>query len=776
MLSALRVCKKTRRQGGAALLFLFTGMGIPPMLVSQGKAPQEQPAIAKSVARGVQGRKRLLTEEDAIQMVRIAGHEAISEYAGTLTKDFAYFAPDHKQFAIILKKGNLETNTNDYSLLVFKTDQVFDFPKPRVLVSMSSSSNREGITDVFWLSDNDTLLFLGQNPSETMQLYSVSSSSGAIRKLTHHPTNLIAFTSDPSGKSVVCTAEQRTSPVVTDKNIRQGIAVAREDMSDLLAGEVHSRALDLLFVDGKTGATRPLPLEDVLRGAVWGDVHDMALSPDGRELVVKINLTNVPQSWHEYRDGIIARLFQRRPPNGSLSWIYRYALIDIETGHGKVLLDAPVGYHGSELMWSADSRSMIVSGVFLPLGDSRMNPELMGHPSVVEVNFPTLGYSTVASQDLALRAWDQEKNLLKFETRPTRDSAKSPELLCLRKRDGRWEPVDVASEPDLSLKVLTEQDPSTPPKVVVSDPKMGRNAILLDLNPQMKEVELGRVEEITFTGADHLEVHAGLYFPPDYVAGNKYPLIVQTHGFDGKSFWVDGSFTTAYAAQALASHGMLVLQVPDLHAWDGTPDEAPKMMETLERAIEYVDHLDVLDRGHVGIVGFSRPGLYVYYILTHSRMHFEAAVVADGSDGSYSQYVQFLSAYPSTAADSEGLNGGAPFGSGLLFWLRRSPEFLLDRVTTPLMVQAASRASLSTQWAEFVGLRRLGKPTELLYFPAGVHVLEKPWDRLASQQGTVDWCVFWLKGEKDPNPSKADKYARWETMRASSSNDGSNLN
>ena len=269
----------------------------------------------------------------------------------------------------------------------------------------------------------------------------------------------------------------------------------------------------------------------------------------------------------------------------------------------------------------------------------------------------------------------------------------------------------------------------------------------------------------------HKEVHAGLYFPAGYVPGRKYPLVVQTHGFDPKSFWIDGSFTTAFAAQALASRGFLVLQVPDVHDWDETPAEAPNMAETLERAMEYVDSLGCLDRDHLGIVGFSRTGLYAHYLLAHSKLHFEAAVVADGSDGGYSQYLQFLNAHQFTASDSELINGGVPFGSGLLYWLRRSPEFFLDRITTPLLLQVSSPDILSSMWAPFVGLRRLGKPVELLYFPTGAHIMEKPWDRLASQGGAVEWFAFWLKGEKDADPSKAEKYRRWQQLRASVASD-----
>jgi dipeptidyl aminopeptidase/acylaminoacyl peptidase len=771
MLSARMVCPIARRQMAAATVLLtLSATEVCQTAAAQTSALHRARAMATDASGSAHLSKRFLTEEDAIRMVRIAGRGAISEYAGTLTRDFAYFSPDQKQFAIVLKKGNLEANTNDYSLLLFKSAEAFDSPKPRVLASMSSSSNLEGITDVFWLADNDTIFFLGQNPGETTQLYSVSSSSGIVRKLTNHAANLIGFTSDRSGERVVCAAERPPFPVLTDKTRREGVTVAREDMSDLLVGERHERMLDLVLFDTRTGASQPLPIAAELHGTVWGDVQNFALSPDGRQLVVKLNLTEIPDSWREYRDLAITTFFGKKVPKGSLTFLYRYALIDTLTGQARVLLDAPAGYRGSEVAWSRDSRSLILTGVFLPLGDSRGTSELLAHPSVVEIDARSFRYAKVSTEDLAFAGWDQQKGVLQLETRPTLVSGLSPEPRYFQKRENAWGPVSGSNEKSLSLKVTAEQNPSTPPNIVVSDPEKGQRAVLLELNPQLKEIELGHVEEIKFTGGGHFEVHAGLYFPPDYVPGNKYPLVVQTHGFDPKSFWVDGSFTTAFAAQALASHGMLVLQIPDRHDWHGTPDEAPNMTETLERAVEYVDGLGILDRDRLGIVGFSRTALYVYYMLTHSKMHFKAAVVADGSDGSYSQYIQFLTAYPSTAADSEGLNGGIPFGPGMLYWLRDSPEFLLDRVNTPLLVQAASRGSLSSQWAEFVGLRRLGKPAELMYFPTGTHILEKPWDRLASQQGTVDWCVFWMKGEGDSVPAKAEKYARWREMRATFAN------
>jgi hypothetical protein len=37
--------------------------------------------------------------------------------------------------------------------------------------------------------------------------------------------------------------------------------------------------------------------------------------------------------------------------------------------------------------------------------------------------------------------------------------------------------------------------------------------------------------------------------------------------------------------------------------------------------------------------------------------------------------------------------------------------------------------------------------------------------RQYAMQRNVDWYRFWLKGEEDPDPSKAEQYKRWRELR-----------
>ncbi len=196
-----------------------------------------------------------------------------------------------------------------------------------------------------------------------------------------------------------------------------------------------------------------------------------------------------------------------------------------------------------------------------------------------------------------------------------------------------------------------------------------------------------------------------------------------------------------------------------------TTKEAAYEMAAYEGAIDYLANLGYIDRGRVGIIGFSRTGQTVKYTLTHSNYRFAAATVADGNDAGYFQYLSVANSYPVAAADDEALNGGAPFGDGLASWLKNSPSFALARVFTPVRLEANQPGSLAWAWEWFAGLSRLNKPVDLMYMPDATHVLVKPWNRMASQQGNVDWFDFWLNDFEDGDPAKARQYARWRKLR-----------
>ena|ERR1700682_1981216 len=178
-------------------------------------------------------KKRPVTVADAISMTRIAGsaYPAVSSTSG-----FAVFSPDVGHFVIVLSQGNLETNTNDYSLLLFRT---FDLSQgdavPRVLASFSSASNRAGLFDLHWSADGDTIFFLATRGKEDTQLYSFRCDSGELKKLTNHPTSLKSYGSSGSADVVVFAAEKPERDVINDEVLQRGLHVEKEPISGLIS-------------------------------------------------------------------------------------------------------------------------------------------------------------------------------------------------------------------------------------------------------------------------------------------------------------------------------------------------------------------------------------------------------------------------------------------------------------------------------------------------------------------------------------------------------------
>ncbi len=722
-------------------------------------------AIQKQAAE-VSASKRPVTVADFIHMNRLANPNYL---AGAWAKPrVAEFSPDGRRFVIVLRKGNLEDNTNEYSLLLFHTTKVFLGSAPESLLTLASSSNRPAIQDVTWL-DNDTIAFLGERPGEHQQLFTFLCRTKELKFLTRHSTNVAAYSLAKLGGAFAFVAETPRKKAWTEKERRDGILVTTQWIFDLIAGENRERLEDneLFVKEPSSGVVKRVQLHAPL--ATYGSIR---LSPNGRYLLVMTLGRNVPEEWGDYTDADLRKQLSTKLPNGVLPFVMQYTLVDTQSGENHPLIEAPLGTWGTEAAWSPDSRSVIVTDTYLPLTgiSAPERTARLASTYVVEVRVPSRENVKFPTGDLRLIRWDASSDKAIFQKgRMNAVLGKDVPKVAYQAENGVWKESDVSLEAEEPIEVHLEEDLNTPPRILVRDPKAEKRSLLLDLNPQFGGLSLAHVEHVRWKGTDGHEVDGGLYLPPDYVPGKKYPLILQTHGFNPKRFWMDGPWTTAFAAQAFASKGFVVLQVndwPDIDQWPKisvTEAEGPYQRAAFEGAIEYLDSRGLIDRSRVGIIGFSRSCFYLKFSLTHSQYPFAAAAVTDGVDAGYVQYMLQANRY--STLESDRMNGAPPFGEGLSSWLRLSPGFNLHKVQTPIRLEALGPASVLFEWEWFAGLSRLGKPVELIFQPGADHIIEKPWERLVSQQGNVDWFSFWLKGEEDPDPAKKEQYKRWRELR-----------
>jgi hypothetical protein len=88
----------------------------------------------------------------------------------------------------------------------------------------------------------------------------------------------------------------------------------------------------------------------------------------------------------------------------------------------------------------------------------------------------------------------------------------------------------------------------------------------------------------------------------------------------------------------------------------------------------------------------------------------------------------------------------------------------LAQVRAPLLLQVPDHEFIY-DLPDYVRLREADRPEEMYVFPDEYHVKYQPLHKLVAGERVIDWFRFWLKGEEDASPEKAEQYARWRALR-----------
>jgi len=695
--------------------------------------------------------------------------------------DPVLLSPDGKRYLIILVRGDLRRNGSWVELLSGSAVSLKAAARVRVVVrlfSKSGAQTRDLIKNVRWLVDSAHVAFLWDDGRRPPRIVSVDVRTGQLRTLAEHVTPILRYDLSGDGQTILFAAESQQDRRAFYEMQNHGFAVTDQSIWALLEHDYDRRTPRLRYEMFVLSRAHRLPRKVAEPEPNWLREPEMLqTSPNGRFAIVVRSASMVSANWDQYRGRVLKDIYlpvARREPDGP-NWLRQYFLVDLKHPSARPLWDAPEDPHG-RVVWSPDGKSVLIGPTFLPTAHAD-EAGLSGH-AVAEVdvssgrfvelplpaNGPKSGYLPLSwnSNDIVeLRqapAWKDSRVRLKF-----------------RKKDGQWK--QIAEDPEMGwpqqpVQIILRQDPNMPPVLYAIDTATGRESIIREVDPQLsRRFTLGRVELVHWTATDGRPWTGMLYYPVHYQAGHRFPLVIQTHGYLPRDFSLDGVFATAFAAQPLANRDIAVLQTGDPDTLEGnitgTPQEAPIYMAGFEGGAERLIAQGLADPEKVGIIGFSRTGWLVEYMLTHSHLRVAAAEVADNMDGSYLQY---LLAGNALKGSLEADKGTAPFRGGLETWMHEAPGFNADKIVSPLRLEIDSGpvATILDQWEMFSNLRRLRKPVELFVVPHiehGTHILQNPVQRLASQGGTVDWFCFWLKGEQDPDSSKTDQYARWTELR-----------
>jgi hypothetical protein len=705
------------------------------------------------------------------------------------------FSPDGKYFVIETERGRLDLNRPEDSLRFYRCRDIVAFLKsgngsqvPSPLWVVNRSTYKEGpiIQRWSWLPDSSGMAFLERASANSYRL--------VLADLRNKTTEPLTSKSEAVDQFHV---RDRQHYVYTASDPAKWKKVHTSDVPEIIGTSLTLNQL-LLPDDPVTIEMSSPP------GALWAFVdgnrfevkHDgeailpdpqglaplgLVLSPDGNSVIASLPVPEIPSSWETlYPPPFASDPSRIRAGHGSAhQWVW----IDLRTGSIQPLTDAPINPQGSwgwmlgGPSWSSDGQAVLLPGTFVESKDN-----VPSRPCIAVVDIASNTRTCVEMlkgrtetgvedgfhhiQEVRFLAGDKHRILVRFRTNEDIYSFGTTEYELTA--GGTWHMLR-QSKSDLEtrrdgLDVGVEEGLNEPPQIVATYKKESR--VIWDPNPQLKNVQLGQSSVYKWKDKEGREWKGGLFKPNGYKPGQRYPLVIQTHGFTESKFIPSGIYPTAFAARALASVGILVLQVSESSCPSGTPEEAPCSVSGYESGTEQLIADGLVDRQRIGIIGFSRTCYSVMEMLTTSALHLKAASVTDGIMADYLQYMKTVDQADNRLAKVyDSMIGSPPFGEGLQQWLRRSPGFNLDKITAPLLVVAEGPSSLLFMWGPYAGLRYLNKPVDLIVLNTHEHVLTNPAVRLASQGGSVDWFRFWLQGYEDLNPEKSGQYVRWRELK-----------
>ena len=268
---------------------------------------------------------------------------------------------------------------------------------------------------------------------------------------------------------------------------------------------------------------------------------------------------------------------------------------------------------------------------------------------------------------------------------------------------------------------------------------------------------------------------AYLVKPPAFDPAKRYPMIIVQYSPDE---CLRGGTGNEFPTHAFAANGFVVLCFsqtgvdPEIYRTLADPHailraeygdfaKHKQSLSSLEAIIDRLAERGVIDPRRVGLTGLSAGVEILQYALIHSRAFAAAATSGGGSEP--------ISYFGSTAFSRESFFH--PLGFGNPFdkeqgknWPQFSLALNTDKIDMPLLIQAADREYLHAIQT-VITWNVAKKPIEMRVFPDEHHVKWYPAHRYNVHRRNVDWFNFWLRDVKDPDPTKAAQYERWEKLR-----------
>jgi dipeptidyl aminopeptidase/acylaminoacyl peptidase/formylglycine-generating enzyme required for sulfatase activity len=276
----------------------------------------------------------------------------------------------------------------------------------------------------------------------------------------------------------------------------------------------------------------------------------------------------------------------------------------------------------------------------------------------------------------------------------------------------------------------------------------------------VKNRAFAKTEVIRWKGSNDEEVEGVLYYPTNYEAGKKYPLITAIHGgptgHDGDA-WEDN---WAYPINLLTQRGAFILR-PNYH---GSGNYGLKWVESIccgkyydletpdiNAGVDYLIGKGFVDADKIATLGWSNGSILSTSLITTYPDRYKVASVGAGD-------VEWISDWGNVVfGDSfdSYYFGKSPMADPELY-IRKSPFFKMDKVKAPVLIfhgSADTNVPPAQSWSFFRALQYYDKvPVKFVVFPGEPHGPRKLTHQMRKVEEEVAWFdKYFFKSEKPAN-------------------------
>jgi dipeptidyl aminopeptidase/acylaminoacyl peptidase len=605
-------------------------------------------------------------------------------------------SPDGRQIAFVIDRADWKANRRVGH--IFRIDADGTNQVQLTFAERGESSPR-------WSPDGRAIAFVARREPDTVnQIYVLQAAGGEARRVTNHGTAVSSITWARDGKSLYFLAADAKSAEERERDRLQEDVYAFEETN------FKHRHLWTTDLEGKT--------QRITDGA-W-TVGRYELSADGR------------------------RIAMHRTPGPLLGFNERGEVwvMDASGDNARQLTSNMVSESNATL--SPDGNTMLFTSASNERFEHYYNDKLFlvpaagGSPRLLIPDSP---------YEIENPAWSKDSKSIYFTANMgvhneiMKVDVASKQVVQLTK--GEHNLLGWSFDEDAGVHVFLRNTAPRPSEVFtmpLAGGEMKRVTSVFDAD--LATFTTARIEAITWKGQDGVTVEGLLYYPAGYTPGQRYPLIVATHGGPASS----DRFGFATEFQVYAAKGYAVLR-PNYRGSTGYGDA---FLRDMVKGYFKQAHLDVITgTDHVIAMGIADPaklikmgwsagGHMTNKIITMTD-RFKAASSGAGAANWISMYAQSdIREYRTPWFGGTPWQPNAPID---LYW-NHSPLKDVAKVKTPtlfLVGEQDPRVPLPQSVEMYRALKSNGVPTHLYVAPREGHSWSELRHRLFKLQIEMEW-------------------------------------